>query len=123
MQRIGFIVLPSFQMLSVAALSVFELANSEIGEPVYNVHLLSASGGRVTSSSSVHVCTESVEARRQVDKLHALFITGGKGLHRSLHDVRLIDWLRMEETSTAIRHRLLATNAAPYHARSGRIES
>ena len=27
MQRIGFIVLPGFQMLSVTALSVFELAN------------------------------------------------------------------------------------------------
>src|SRR6267142_1761809 len=31
MQRIGFIVLPGFQMLSVSSLSVFELANWEIG--------------------------------------------------------------------------------------------
>src|SRR2546421_12785584 len=45
MQRIGFIVLPGFQMMSVAALSVFELANGEIGEPVYEVHLLSEAGG------------------------------------------------------------------------------
>src|SRR5260370_20703369 len=45
MQRIGFIVLPGFQMLSVSALSVFELANWEIGEPVYDVHLLSETGG------------------------------------------------------------------------------
>ena len=29
MQRIGFIVLPGFQMMSVATLSVFELANWE----------------------------------------------------------------------------------------------
>ncbi len=27
MQRIGFVVLPGFQMMSVGALSVFELAN------------------------------------------------------------------------------------------------
>ena len=45
MQRIGFIVLPGFQMMSVVALSVFELANGEIGEPVYDVHLLSETGG------------------------------------------------------------------------------
>ena len=34
MQRVGFIVLPGFQLLSVSALSVFELANWEMGEPV-----------------------------------------------------------------------------------------
>ena len=47
MQRIGFIVLPGFQMMSVAALSVFELANKEMGEPVYEVHLLSETGGSI----------------------------------------------------------------------------
>jgi transcriptional regulator GlxA family with amidase domain len=45
MQRVGFIVLPGFQLLSVSALSVFELANWEMGEPVYDVHLLSETGG------------------------------------------------------------------------------
>ena len=34
MQRIGFIVLPGFQVMSFAALSVFEYANEEMGEPV-----------------------------------------------------------------------------------------
>jgi transcriptional regulator GlxA family with amidase domain len=58
MQRIGFIVLPGFQMLSVAALSVFELANSEIGEPVYDLHLLSETGGPIRSSIGISVATE-----------------------------------------------------------------
>jgi transcriptional regulator GlxA family with amidase domain len=58
MQRIGFIVLPGFQMLSVAALSVFELANGEIGEPVYDVHLLSEKGGSLRSSIGIGVETE-----------------------------------------------------------------
>ena len=53
MQRIGFIVLPGFQMLSVTALSVFELANWEIGEPVYDVHLLSETGGSIRSSIGI----------------------------------------------------------------------
>jgi transcriptional regulator GlxA family with amidase domain len=58
MQRIGFIVLPGFQMLSVTALSVFELANWEIGEPVYDVHLLSETGGSIRSSIGISVATE-----------------------------------------------------------------
>jgi transcriptional regulator GlxA family with amidase domain len=58
MQRVGFIVLPGFQMLSVTALSVFELANWEIGEPVYELHLLSETGGSIRSSIGISVATE-----------------------------------------------------------------
>src|SRR5882762_2647083 len=58
MQRIGFIVLPGFQMLSMTALSVFELANWEIGEPVYDLHLLSETGGSIRSSIGIGVETE-----------------------------------------------------------------
>jgi transcriptional regulator GlxA family with amidase domain len=58
MQRIGFIVLPGFQMLSVSALSVFELANWEMGEPAYDVHLLSETGGLIRSSIGISVATE-----------------------------------------------------------------
>jgi hypothetical protein len=41
MQRIGFVVSPGFQVLSFAASSAFEYANREMGEPVYDVCLLS----------------------------------------------------------------------------------
>ena len=58
MQRIGFIVLPGFQMMSVASLSVFELANSEMGKPVYDLRLLSETGGSVRSSMGFSVATE-----------------------------------------------------------------
>jgi transcriptional regulator GlxA family with amidase domain len=58
MQRIGFIVLPGFQMMSVAALSVFELANKEMGEPIYDVHLLSETGGSIRSSIGISVAAE-----------------------------------------------------------------
>ena len=61
MRRVGFIVLPGFQMMSVAALSVFELANREIGEPAYNVHLLSETGGSVRSSIGISVATEPLD--------------------------------------------------------------
>jgi transcriptional regulator GlxA family with amidase domain len=58
MQRIGFIVLPGFQVMSLGALSVFEFANKEMGEPVYDVHLLSETGGSIRSSIGISVATE-----------------------------------------------------------------
>jgi transcriptional regulator GlxA family with amidase domain len=61
MQRIGFIVLPGFQMMSVGVLAVFELANWEIGEPVYDMHLLSETGGSIRSSIGISVATEPLD--------------------------------------------------------------
>ena len=55
MQRIGFVVLPGFQTMSFAVLSVFEFANKEMAEPVYNVRLLSETGGSIRSSIGVSV--------------------------------------------------------------------
>ena len=51
MQRIGFIVFPGFQVMSFAVISVFEFANLEIGEPVYDVQLLSETGRRRSARS------------------------------------------------------------------------
>src|SRR5712664_889529 len=58
MQRIGFIVFPGFQVMSLAATSVFEFANREMGEPIYEVHLLSETGGSICSSIGVSVATQ-----------------------------------------------------------------
>ena len=58
MQRIGFIVSPGFQVMSFAVVSVFEFANMEMGEPVYDVHLLSETGGSIRSSIGMSVATE-----------------------------------------------------------------
>jgi transcriptional regulator GlxA family with amidase domain len=63
MQRIGFIVLPGFQMMSMASLSIFELANEEMDEPVYDLHLLSEAGGLIRSSIGVNVMTEPLDGR------------------------------------------------------------
>lgn len=99
-KHIGIALFDGFALHEAASIvEVFQSANAlaEMGKPGatrYSVRLLSAAGGKVTSSSSVFVCTESIDARRQADKLHALFIAGGEGLHSSLHDIRLISWLR-----------------------------
>jgi transcriptional regulator GlxA family with amidase domain len=57
-QRIGFVVFPDFQVMSLAAISVFEFANLEVGEAVYDIRLLSESGGPVRSSIGVVMETE-----------------------------------------------------------------
>jgi transcriptional regulator GlxA family with amidase domain len=79
MQRVGFVVLPGFQMLSVSALSVFELANLEIGEPAYDLHLLSETGGSIRSSIGVSVATERFD-KRNFDTL----LVGGSTVAGSL---------------------------------------
>ncbi len=58
MQRIGFTLLPGFQVMSFAVISVFEFANREIGEQVYDLHLLSETGGPIRSSIGISVATE-----------------------------------------------------------------
>jgi len=58
MQRIGFTVSPGFQTMSLAVVSVFEFANMEIGKPVYDVHLLSETGGSIRTSMGMSITAE-----------------------------------------------------------------
>jgi transcriptional regulator GlxA family with amidase domain len=79
MQRIGFIVLPGFQLMSLAVLSVFEFANKEMGEPVYDVHLLSETGESIRSSIGISVATEPFD-----DANFDTLIIGGSAVAGSL---------------------------------------
>jgi transcriptional regulator GlxA family with amidase domain len=79
MQRIDFIVLPGFQVMSLAALSVFEFANKEMGEPVYDVRLLSETGGSIRSSIGISVATEPFD-----DTNSDTLIVGGSAVIGSL---------------------------------------
>jgi transcriptional regulator GlxA family with amidase domain len=79
MQCVGFIVLPGFQMMSVGALCVFEFANKEVGEAVYDVHLLSETGGSIRSSIGISVATEPFD-----DTSFGTLIVGGSAFIGSL---------------------------------------
>lgn len=59
MHRIGFIVPQKFQLMSVAALTVFEIANAPPNGPSYSVRLLSEHGGPVESSGGMTLSTEA----------------------------------------------------------------
>jgi transcriptional regulator GlxA family with amidase domain len=79
MQRIGFTLLPGFQVMSFAVISVFEFANREIGEQVYDVHLLSETGGSIRSSSGISVATEPFD-----DGNFDTLMVGGSAVAQSL---------------------------------------
>ncbi|MFP3564959.1 helix-turn-helix domain-containing protein [Paraburkholderia sp. SIMBA_030] len=101
-RNIGVVLSSGFALPEAASiLEIFESVNALIDSGAipsdrihYNVCLLSAGGGRVASSSSVFVWTESVEARRCTDNFHALFIGAGEGGRNGVRDERLTTWLR-----------------------------
>jgi transcriptional regulator GlxA family with amidase domain len=59
MLRIGYIVVPGFQVMVFSGLTVFELANRMTKEPHYAIRLISESGGPVQSSLGYSVMTDS----------------------------------------------------------------
>ena len=59
MLKIGFLLCPGFQMMSLAALSAFELANASTGETLYEIDVLSETGGLVVNSLGM-----AMESRR-----------------------------------------------------------
>ncbi|MEI9985628.1 MAG: GlxA family transcriptional regulator [Aliidongia sp.] len=72
MQRIGFIVFPGYQVMSFAVISVFEFANFEAGRTVYDVHLLSETGGPIRTSIGLGVTTDPFD-----DTVYDTLIVGG----------------------------------------------
>ena len=60
MKRLGLVVFPGFQILDLAAASVFEVANLFAARPTYEVALYSETGGRIASSSGIEVETQKL---------------------------------------------------------------
>jgi transcriptional regulator GlxA family with amidase domain len=76
MKRLGLVVFPGFQILDLAAASVFEVANLFASRPTYEVALYSEQGGRVASSSGIEV-----ETRKLSDPaFDTLIVTGDIGV-------------------------------------------
>lgn len=99
-KRVGIALSNGFPLAEIASIvEVFHSANAlsdaaRNGATRYEVCLLSAAGGRIATSSSVFVWTESIEALRHTDNFHALFIAGGAGVSKASRDERLTVWLR-----------------------------
>jgi transcriptional regulator GlxA family with amidase domain len=74
MKRVGFIVFEGYQVMSFAALSAFEIANQQAGQPVYDVRILSELGGNVTTSIGMSIGTEAFD-----ETVFDTLIVGGGG--------------------------------------------
>jgi transcriptional regulator GlxA family with amidase domain len=61
MHRVGFIVPQKFQLMSLAALTAFEIVNLPPAGQRYDIHLLSEHGGPVRSSGGMTLETEAFE--------------------------------------------------------------
>lgn len=57
MRRTGFVVMPGFQVMSFAALTAFECANEVLDQSLYELHMLSETGGPVRSSFGMTIDT------------------------------------------------------------------
>lgn len=59
MHRIAFVVFPKFNVMGFSAVTVFETANLALGEPAYEVTLLSETGGLIPTSAGFKVETQA----------------------------------------------------------------
>jgi len=76
MQRIGFLIFPGFQIMTLAAASVFEFANLTLQRANYEVHVVSESGGPIASSLGAPIQTEAIGTQ----SFDTLLIGGGVGV-------------------------------------------
>jgi transcriptional regulator GlxA family with amidase domain len=76
MQRIGILVHPGFQVMSLAAVSVFEFTNLELEEAVYEIRYLSESGDAIRSSFGMTIDTEAFSDL----PLDTLIVSGSPGI-------------------------------------------
>ncbi|WP_168791598.1 helix-turn-helix domain-containing protein [Paraburkholderia aromaticivorans] len=110
MTRVDIALFNGFALPKVAAIiEIFQKANAfgasqQLRRARYDVSLLSAAGGRIASSSSVFVWTESVDSRHVTNDRHLLFIAGGAGVPHACRDERLSNWLRRRHPFSEIVH-------------------
>ncbi len=88
-KSIAIVVFPGFQIVDMAAVTVFEVANLLPGGPYYRIEILSEEGGSVPSSSVVSVDSAPFGA----PGFDTLVVTGGMELVYSASP-RLLDFLR-----------------------------
>ncbi len=92
--RVGFVVFPGFQILDLAAITVFEMANMGKEQPIYDIHLMSEHGGMVSSSSGVSVHTEAFSEK----PFDTLMMMGSIGIHAPSES--LVDYLKRSLETT-----------------------
>jgi transcriptional regulator GlxA family with amidase domain len=104
MQRMGFVVFPGFQVMSLAAASAFEFANLTVDDAVYEVRYLSETGGPIASSFGMRIDSHAFDDA----PLDTLLVSGGVGVPDSTP--ALLDFVR-EAPQRARRVAAICTGA------------
>ena len=94
MQRVGFIVYPDFQIIGLAAATVFEFANLANEASVYDVRTLSEGGGKIAGSGAIAVDSEPFGRMR----FDTLIVCGGTDLPKA--SPGLVAYLQERSRST-----------------------
>ncbi|PXW27228.1 helix-turn-helix domain-containing protein [Paraburkholderia caballeronis] len=113
-RRIGIVLGEGFPLMTVGMIAeAFQLANQSgarggDARATYSVQLLSVDGGRLASSSSLHVYTDA-RADCRVDAFDALFVFGAHSFFdQAARDERLRSWLHdapLSRDASALRER------------------
>jgi transcriptional regulator GlxA family with amidase domain len=93
-KSIAFVVFPGFQIVDLAAATVFEIANTLSGGPYYTISTFSEAGGKVISSGGFGVDSLQFEKRR----FDSLIVCGAMETHASSQV--FLDFLRNASASS-----------------------
>ena len=90
MRKVAIIVYPAFQVLDLAAVAAFELANEVTGTSHYDVSVVSETGGAIRSSFGVHVDSLSFDG----ESMDTVLVTGS--LERAPATPALLRYLQQQ---------------------------
>ncbi len=104
MHRVGFIIYPDFQLVCLAACSVFEIADRVLGAPNYDVSIRSEAGGAIRGTTAVTVLSEPLGS----EPFDSVIVCGGAPSPEASE--QLVDYLR-SATATTRRIAAICTGA------------
>jgi transcriptional regulator GlxA family with amidase domain len=94
MHKIGFIVYPGFQLVCLAASSVFEVADLVLESPNYEVSIRSEAGGLIRGTGTVTVLSEPLGS----DTFDSIVVCGGAAHPEASEE--LLEYLRQASATT-----------------------
>ena len=116
-KSLAFIIFPGFQIVDLAAATVFELANKLTNRSSYEINIYSEHGGKVPSSAGIGV--DSLKFDRE--SFDSVLVCGG--MEQTKHSPEFLDSLRAmsaasRRTAPGTAWQILDGIASEYLARS-----
>jgi transcriptional regulator GlxA family with amidase domain len=94
MRKVGMVLYPDFTVMCFVAFAAFEVANKRSGKTLYDLHVLSESGGPLRSSFGMEVATDALG----VSEFDTLLV--GTGMEPSTMTPAVVDYLQQAAKST-----------------------